>query len=374
MPNQTALLILGMHRSGTSALTRVVNLLGADLSDRLMPPQPDNERGFWEQDEIVPAHEALLLALGAQWCDPFFLPEGFEKTDAAAPHAARLSEIVKTRFSESKLWALKDPRLSILLPVWKPLLKSLSVKPVYLIALRHPLEVAKSLEKRNAMPTTHACALWLHYTLKSLLETEGETRLLVTYDSLLANWRKVAANIAAAMGKEWPASLEAAAPEVDAFLSADLRHHKQDTPAPDAHYFTTAAIRLYEWLILKDGKDIEDMDMVRNVAHEFEQRTGALRFSSVHANQLLQSAEYKLLAQKERSLQLEQALVSLKSQVEELMQKHAEAWDKVRSEEAHILALSAEIQVQQAQLKRIQSSLSWKLTTPLRAFKRLIFN
>ena len=65
-----ALLVLGMHRSGTSALTRVLNLLGVALGDDLMPPGPDNPLGFWEHQGIVSVHEALFAELDRRWDDP----------------------------------------------------------------------------------------------------------------------------------------------------------------------------------------------------------------------------------------------------------------------------------------------------------------
>ena len=66
----TAILILGMHRSGTSALTRVLNLCGVDLGTRLIPPAAgNNENGFWEHVDAVDMHERLLLQLGRSWSD-----------------------------------------------------------------------------------------------------------------------------------------------------------------------------------------------------------------------------------------------------------------------------------------------------------------
>ena len=328
----TALFILGMHRSGTSALTRVVNLLGAELSDKLMPPQPDNERGFWEQDEVVPTHEALLLDMHAMWCDPFFLPEGFEEKPFAARHADTLSAIVKERFGNSPLWALKDPRLSILLPIWKPILKHQHIEPLYLIALRHPIEVARSLEKRDQMPISHGCALWIHYTLKSLIHTNGENRLLISYESLLENWRSVAANIAASMQCPWPNSPDAAAPQIDAFLSKNLRHHLATGTDPGCYYIDTAN-RLYDLLIKEDGKNPASTDAYEKIADEFQQKSSILRFSAAHASHRLLITQNKLTMQEERNHQLQHALNVLKSQVEDLMKNHAETWESVKQKQ-----------------------------------------
>src|SRR3546814_15012580 len=73
--DSTGILILGMHRSGTSALTRVLNLLGVALGERLMPAGKGNESGHWESLAVYEAHEQLLTALGRRWDDFREMPE-----------------------------------------------------------------------------------------------------------------------------------------------------------------------------------------------------------------------------------------------------------------------------------------------------------
>ena len=84
---QRALLVLGMHRSGTSAVTRVLNLLGAHLGSELLATKADNKRGFWEHAEVVAVHERLLTALGRAWHDTRELPYGW--LDSIAGRKAR---------------------------------------------------------------------------------------------------------------------------------------------------------------------------------------------------------------------------------------------------------------------------------------------
>ena len=79
-----ALLVLGMHRSGTSAVTRVANLLGADLSEHLIAPAPDNPSGFWEHADAVKINEDLLEGLGRTWYDMREMPRGWMETGARA--------------------------------------------------------------------------------------------------------------------------------------------------------------------------------------------------------------------------------------------------------------------------------------------------
>lgn len=77
--------MLGIHRSGTSALMKTVSFVGVSLGKDLAAPRPDNPTGFWEHRGIVAQHDALLSRLGSYWDDPFPLPEGW----AADPAVAR---------------------------------------------------------------------------------------------------------------------------------------------------------------------------------------------------------------------------------------------------------------------------------------------
>src|ERR1700677_613707 len=78
LAGSTALVVLGMHRSGTSALTGMLHHLGVVLGEHLMPATADNPRGYWEHADIVKAHERLMAALGWGWDDIRSLPSGFE--------------------------------------------------------------------------------------------------------------------------------------------------------------------------------------------------------------------------------------------------------------------------------------------------------
>ena len=127
---KTALMILGMHRSGTSALARICNLLGYDLGSTIALPKSDNALGFWENDEVCQLTEELR-------------------------------DVCHAEFQDSLNWCVKDPRSSHLLPIWIDLLSSMNVRPLVVIAFRNPLAVASSLAKRNNLSLNHACMAWL---------------------------------------------------------------------------------------------------------------------------------------------------------------------------------------------------------------------
>jgi len=220
-----AILVLGMHRSGTSAATRVVNLLGAHLGDRMLLPAADNESGFWEHADVVRIDNALLASLGREWHDLRPLPRGWMCSEAAQNARVGLIKTLEGQFPDNSLWAVKDPRMCLLLPLWLDVLRELEVQPCILLVVRHPKEVAQSLQVRDGLPLLQSFWLWLRYIVEAEYATRELPRAVVGYPSLLADWRGAMTSAAAAMGIDWPNHTDTAANAVDAFLDTSRRHH-----------------------------------------------------------------------------------------------------------------------------------------------------
>lgn len=220
-----AILVLGMHRSGTSAVTRVLNLLGVALGDRLLPKAADNESGFWEHGGIVEVHDALLHALGRSWHDLRPLPDGWLHSDAAQAAKTKLAELIESDFAGVPLWAVKDPRLCRLLPLWRELLGELGIEPCALGVLRHPDEVARSLRDRDGFQLEQGRLLWLEHVADAERDSREWDRCIVAYDDLLSDWRPVMDRVGAELSIDWPVGPEHAAAAVDAFLDVGQRHH-----------------------------------------------------------------------------------------------------------------------------------------------------
>ena len=230
LAGSTALIVLGMHRSGTSALTGMLHHLGVALGEHLMPATTDNPRGYWEHSDIVRAHERLLGALGSAWDDINPLPLGFEHSEAARAAAPELLALASRDFGGTPLWGLKDPRLCRLMPLWAELLAAEGVGPRYLLALRHPLDVAASLGARDGIGNARAGLLWLGHLLAAERATRGQPRLIVHYEDLVGErgWRPIADEIAETFGLAWP-EINAAA--LDAFLAPELRRRRASDTA-----------------------------------------------------------------------------------------------------------------------------------------------
>ena len=222
-----AILVLGMHRSGTSSTTRVLNLLGAELGSRLLPPVArDNEKGFWESQDAFEIDELLLAGLGRTWHDVRTMPEGWLESAAACDARAAITRFIQKEFATSPLWAVKDPRLCRLAPVWLRALAECGVAPGLLFVVRHPLEVAASLQARNGWSRSHSLLLWTQHLLEAERATRGCPRVMVTYDQILEDWPGSMARVSRTLGVAWPRSFDEARAEIDAFLDAGERHHR----------------------------------------------------------------------------------------------------------------------------------------------------
>ena len=174
-------LVLGMHRSGTSALTGLINSLGISAPGDLLPASETNRLGYFEPKEVVQLHDDLLASAGSGWADP----RKFEAADerVTAPYRDQLMTFVQN-MSERR-FVLKDPRICRLLPLWRSILKDHKTTP--LLIVRNPIGVAGSLAKRNRFPSSVTFPLWLRHVLDAEYGTRGMDRAFVRYEALVAD-------------------------------------------------------------------------------------------------------------------------------------------------------------------------------------------
>lgn len=218
--------VLGMHRSGTSAVTRVIDLLGVPVGEPRMAPQPDNPTGFWEVTPLVELNDALLAHLGGAWdAPPPPLPAGWVDDDALAGLRERAATAFATAHAGSR-WVWKDPRACLVLPFWR------AVAPgddVAVVVLRNPLDVAWSLNRRNGLALELGLALWERYVRSMVRDAEGMPALVLRYDDLLDDAPTGCERLQAFLvrhGQADASPLDLAG--ITAFLSPGLRHGRRD--------------------------------------------------------------------------------------------------------------------------------------------------
>ncbi|MBL8554821.1 MAG: hypothetical protein JNL41_11130 [Phenylobacterium sp.] len=222
---RTAWLVLGMHRSGTSAVTRLLALAGCDLPADVMPGDEHNAKGYFEPWKIAIFNDERLRAAGSAWDDAFAYPFRPLPPPEEKAWLKRAAALFDDDFGHAANPLMKDPRATVLLPFWRAVLAQKTCAARCVIPVRHPLAVAGSLKRRDGFTDEKSVLVWTCYMLAAEAYTRDLPRAFVGYDALLADWRAEVKRIEAALGGPLPNLTDAGAQEIDGFLTKDLRHN-----------------------------------------------------------------------------------------------------------------------------------------------------
>lgn len=175
--------VLGMHRSGTSAITRLLIMSGAYFGPEGISNGADegNPKGFWERVDVRAVCDGLLQESGYDWWKVADFDLDRIPDKVRARHVGNFRKILLD-LDAHRPWVLKEPRLSLLFPAIRPLLEL----PVCIHVTREPLEVASSLQTRNGIPVHAGLALWELYTIRAFAASAGLPRVHVRYEDLMA--------------------------------------------------------------------------------------------------------------------------------------------------------------------------------------------
>ena len=220
-----ALLVLGMHRSGTSALAGLLARLGLSAPKTIIGPDEHNQLGYWESDVLNQFHERLLRSAGSSWDSWTRLDPRFFDSAAGIPSQRSFMVLLDEEFGASRLLVMKDPRICRFVSFWLRNLRGAGIEPTAILTIRAPIHVALSIGARNQLSLEHSLLIWLRHVLDAERETREVKRSLVRYDDLLADWVRVVERIATDVGIEWPTKPDEATSEITAFLRPELRHH-----------------------------------------------------------------------------------------------------------------------------------------------------
>ena len=157
--SRRCILVLGMHRSGTSALTKALGLLGASLPREPMPAAADNPLGYWESPLIARFNNRLLVSAGTRWNDESPIATEWFADPARSTDRAEAARLLAEEFTDTGTFVCKDPRICRLLPFWREVFEAAAVEPHAVIVFRDPLEVAHSLAARAAVPEFRPAAI-----------------------------------------------------------------------------------------------------------------------------------------------------------------------------------------------------------------------
>lgn len=375
-PNQKLIVVLGMHRSGTSAVTRALTTIGVELGDALlMPMQSVNDKGFFEDIDFVALNEEMLRACGRTWfsLDPIQPTEA----DFLCNHGylQKAIELLREKVSAHQFFALKDPRTAKLLPFWSRVFSRCDFHVQYLLVFRHPMGVQQSLKQRDRFESVLSYYLWAEHTLYALKYTQGMLKIIVDYDYLVEDPESEIHRIA----RQLDANVDREELEVYKrdFINKSLRHANFKLNDLEKNSDIPAVVKNIYRLVLEkfecDNLRItqNELALIDKWQGEINETRPLLRLVDHQQNQIT-DLNAETVRRGEWALGLKDEIAHLYI---ELKQKENQINDlkaeNVRRRE-RALGLKAELKAEREKLHQIHSSNSWLITVPLRELRRWI--
>ncbi len=376
---RTAVLVLGMHRSGTSALTGLIHRLGAKAPSTPLPAASDNPKGFAESARLLEVHNRILASAGSDWRDWTAFNPDWVHSPAAEPFVSELGQVFDQEYPDASFVAIKDPRICRFAPLWFEVLNERHIAALPIIAFRNPLEVAASLNARGGMPLMHGMLLWLRHVLDAERASRGMKRAFVDHRHVLEDWRAVAGDLRQRFGLRWPRYSPSVQAELDAWIDGSLHHQVATEKAALSRANVADWVRTTYATLLKissNGETATALKTLDQVAAEFDRSSDVFgpfchqyetkaNWSSNERQKAVaarQAAEAKLQTSEARTAELQrmndstaQQLQSAEQQAAKLSQELAEA---KKASEAKLQTLEARI----AELQRASGTAAEQLT------------
>ncbi|MBT8439259.1 MAG: sulfotransferase [Gammaproteobacteria bacterium] len=262
MGKKRLVVVLGMHRSGTSIITRGLNVLGVSLGDNLMPPyKGDNEKGFWEDLDFNNLNIEMLKAIGSDWHHLALLERVDVEFLRKNGYFARALDLINEKMSVNPIFGLKDPRIAKMMPFWKEVFARCHCDVSYILTIRHPMSVVRSLTKRNAYDVEKSYILWLEHVIASLDETAGSDRVLVDYDQLMQSPEHELTRIAEYL--DYPIDTAELAIYQSEFLEDELRHSFFELGDLSSEYACHPLVKEVYALLVDVTKNIASLDDIQ---------------------------------------------------------------------------------------------------------------
>jgi hypothetical protein len=322
-----AIIICGSRRSGASALTRVLSLLGASLPKTLFPATDENGRGHWEP-AAVRLHDEMLEAAGTHANAVWDAEIDWFVSPAAQGFKARIKDLIAAEYEDAPLFVVKDPRISLLLPLWTAALDEMDIAPAAVVCFRNPIEVAQLLQHRQtsalphgALPQDKGGLLWLRYTLAAERHSRAIPRAFHAYTDLMPDWRAAALRLGRALEIEWPHWSSEAQNEIETFLDPAVRRHDAtpDAASPGAIWEDWIAPVYQELQKAKSGAE-PDESLLDNIASSYGAgiRTLGRYLTGVESRNSDLAAEIAAIGEKHatQTRELEQARAEISAQRE----------------------------------------------------------
>ena len=344
--SRSALLVLGMHRSGTSAITGALRLCGAWVGEEteLTGANAENPHGFWERRDMRQICDRLLHTAGADWWkvanfDPDAIPHAI-----LVEQRQRFAKIIAA-LDEHETWIVKEPRLCLLLPV----IRDYITDPVCIHIVRNPLEVARSLQARNGFGIAAGLALWEAYNRRASSASENIPRVLVSHESLMLYPVETLGGLVERLDELAVSNL--VSPDegrLKQFINPSLYRRRATEEETEEH--------------LSPSQRALWLQFCNDQIGETGGSAAVPRVTRQHLFDL-ESTELSLNYHKDRARELSAELGKRDATIRGMKRRVGELSTESRKR-------AATIQARDATIQGLLESTSWKITTPLRSLSR----
>jgi glycosyltransferase involved in cell wall biosynthesis len=216
--------VLGMHRSGTSAVAGTLSKIGVFFGDKLLPPAPYNPKGFYEHIDILTTNEEILHTLDSSFQDISPLPLDWHKNISILPLKDRLREIIERDFSDKPIFGFKDPRVSILLPLYLDIFREMNLDVRFVVCERPNVEIAYSLAERIQYSMYKSLQLCSKYKTAIEEGIQGQIYTRVQMNDFVNNPEASIKHIIATL--KIPVHItEVMSRDISDFIDRGLKHH-----------------------------------------------------------------------------------------------------------------------------------------------------
>ncbi|MCL5409204.1 MAG: hypothetical protein M1135_04240 [Candidatus Omnitrophica bacterium] len=223
---KTCIFILGMHRSGTSALAGTLNWLGVSMGKSIAGGDRHNIKGYWEDKKIETFNDySLFTLLNLLDFDFRPMPKKWESDKKIISLIPEAKKIIQEEYSSSNIFGIKDPAICLLYPFWKNIMDELKIFSKVILLFRNPLEVANSLKKRDGFTFERSLLLCAKLLLYGEYYTRNTPRIFVNYDNVLNNTHQTIQKIESDLNIKLPEKFSDVNDKITRFLEKDLKHH-----------------------------------------------------------------------------------------------------------------------------------------------------
>mgnify|MGYP003626580712 CR=1 FL=1 len=368
-PNdKVAIVVLGMHRSGTSMLTGILDCLGCKGPKTPMEANAESPKGFFESQLVYQLNNEILKTAGTCWDDWKPQQEGWLDSPRFNEFHVRAIEVLRAEYGDASMIYLKDPRICRLFPLWRRALEEIGYRVVCIHTHRHPVDVATSLSVRKNIEVEPSLGMlsWLRNILEAEAASRDLPRIFTSYASVIQNWQEFAERAEVTFGFTWPVMARTAQEKISQFIEPSLCNHNsnidsflRDPLVPDL--FRETLQILESWV--QDGEQKDDYAKLGKIHDGFD-FSAPLLFAPISALQAA-TRDVKALTPHKASVEVRQneinaltaKLTDIEGQRDQLSsqkeQLHAEldqnrvdmekAKSRAEASEAEVYALTAKL-------------------------------